>query len=79
MADYLYSIAVQANSFQIKIRMADKTVWPINQGWNNEYSPFLYSVSMCHTKCVCMYVRTMCTYVLVYYMCTYVYIRTYIL
>ena len=36
MADYLYSVAIQANSFHNN--MVDKTVWRINWGRINEYS-----------------------------------------
>ena len=36
MADYLYSVATQANLFHKN--MADKMVWRINQRWINEYS-----------------------------------------
>ena len=39
MADYWYSVAIQANLFHNN--MADKTVWRINWGQINEYS--LYS------------------------------------
>ena len=39
MADYVYSIAIQVNSFQNN--MADKTVWRINQGRINEYSLYI--------------------------------------
>ena len=37
MADYLYSIAIQADSFHNN-NMMDKTVWQINRGQINEYS-----------------------------------------
>ena len=36
MADYLYSVAIQANLFHNNI--ADKMVWRIDWGWINEYS-----------------------------------------
>ena len=39
MADYVHSVAIQANSFQNN--MADKTVWRINRGRINEYSLYL--------------------------------------
>ena len=43
MADYLYSVAIQVNSFHNN--MADKTVWRINRGRINKYS--LYIVFLC--------------------------------
>ena len=39
MADYVYSVAIQVNSF--RNNMADKTIWWINWWQINEYS--LYS------------------------------------
>ena len=42
MADHLYSVAIQANSFHNN--MADKTVGRINRGWINEYSLYIYFV-----------------------------------
>ena len=39
MADYLYSVAIQVNSFHNN--MADKTVWQINRGQINKYSLYL--------------------------------------
>ena len=40
MADYLYSVAIRANSFHNN--MADKMVWRINQVQINEYSLCIY-------------------------------------
>ena len=42
MADYVYSVAIQVNSFQNN--MADKTVWRIKWGRINEYSLYVYVV-----------------------------------
>ena len=39
MADYLYSVAIRANSFHND--MADKMVWRINQVQINEYSLYI--------------------------------------
>ena len=48
MADYVYSVAIQVNSFQNN--MADKTVWRINWGRINEYS--LYNIThLAYTNC----------------------------
>ena len=61
MADYVYSVAIQVNSFQNN--MADKTVWRINRGRINEYSLYMYClhnvhVYTAHTPHVCGYIRS---------------------
>ena len=43
MADYLYSVAIQAISFHNNI-MADKTVWWISRGRINKYSLLLEGI-----------------------------------
>ena len=63
MADYLYSVAIQANLFHNNI--ADKTVWRVNWGWINEYA--LYCVYEYNTLYqVCTYVLCVCMVGLVY-------------
>ena len=47
--DYLYSVAIQANSFHNN--MGGKTVWQINRGQINEYS--VYTVrTVCSMYCI---------------------------
>ena len=43
--DYLYSVAIQANSFHYN--MVNKTVWQINRGRINEYSLYNGMASFC--------------------------------
>ena len=52
MADYLCSVAIQANLFHNN--MADKTVWWINQGWINEYSLYEYHECNYLLNCECV-------------------------
>ena len=46
MADYLYSVAIQANSFHND--MADRTVWQINRGRIDEYSLYRNEYGLLH-------------------------------
>ena len=67
MADYVYSVAIQVNSFQNN--MADKMVRRINRGRINEYSLYV------------MYVHTyvlICTHIILRRYTYVQYIRTYV-
>ena len=48
MVDYVYSVAIQVNSFQNN--MADKTVWRINRGRFNEYSLYYVYTACAYDK-----------------------------